>query len=296
MKTESPTAKRMRIYTSAEELSHLGEVVVSIGMFDGVHLAHRQILVRLVEKSRELKASAVVISFQPHPREVLTGQPFPMILTMEEKQELLEMAGVDVWICLPFTKSFSSLSPEEFIRFLQKRMRILHVVLGYNHGFGKGKQGDIRLLSQWGENYRFGVTEVPCLRLGQLEISSSAIRSALLDGEITLANRLLGYPYLVRGTRSTGDGASACPTSEPACPTSEPASAAAVVSGNDRMLEICVREEKLLPRCGCYLGRWNQRKVQVEIKESRKMVLLFQEKAPSVELLVKQPLYFIKQL
>lgn len=258
----------MKIYTSAEEFSHIDDVVISVGMFDGVHLAHRQILHEVTEKAAELHAVSVILSFQPHPREVLSGKPFPLILTADEKRDLLETAGVDIWLCLPFTASIAALSAEDFWTFLNRKMKILHVVLGYNHGFGKDKQGNIHTLNSLKSKFQFGITELSCLKLGNMEISSSVIRDALKLGDIVTVNRLLGYSYFVFPHQ--------------------------VEAHSSDSLTVNVSPEKILPKPASYSARWNRHAIKVEITENNKIKLNFNGIAPSVVEMLKYPICFIK--
>ncbi len=268
----------MKIYTSLDDFKQTDDVVLSMGMFDGVHLAHRQVLREVTEKARALKALSVVLSFSPHPREVLSGKPFPLILTFPEKRELLEMADIDIWVCMPFTHSLAALSAEEFWEMLGRKMTVRQVVLGYNHGFGKGKQGNAQMLAKKGEVAGFGITELPRLQLGNLEISSSVIREALLAGDVVTANRLLGYPFFADLAQA---GLQMCDSSE---------------NSGSQSVSLTLPAEKLLPEQGDYSARWNQQKVIVEIIDNQKIILNFNGNAPSEETLRRHPLYFIKQI
>lgn len=239
----------MKIYTSADEFTHIGGAVVAIGMFDGVHAAHQVILKKLTEQAEKLKGVSVVVSFEPHPREVLSGKFFPLIVTAEEKQILLERFGLDIWCRLPFTKEFASQTAEEFVSFLSKKMEIMHVVLGYNHSFGSKKSGNIKVLSEKQEFYRFGITEVPEQKCGAAEISSSVIREALREGDIETANRLLGYEYFILAKQLEWK--------------------------DEKTAVFRPCEQKLLPRQGVYEGMINKNKSSIEIISNQTIFLNF---------------------
>lgn len=256
----------MKCYTALDEFSRMDDTVLSLGMFDGVHLAHRDILRHLTQEARRRDGISVVISFTPHPQEALTGRPFPLIVTQEEKRQLLAECGVDCWCCLPFTSEFAALSPEALLELLNARMRIRHIVLGYNHHFGKGKEGSVQTLRALQQVYGFGVTEVPQRSEAGEAVSSTAIRHALQAGDIAHASRLLGYPFF--------------------------AFVRPLEKQDAHTWRAEVPPEKLLPSVPCASGRLGQRRVRIQLLSHKQLALRFEDETPDAEALQRQPLYW----
>jgi riboflavin kinase/FMN adenylyltransferase len=181
--------------------------VLTIGNFDGVHHGHRALLARLTAKARELGLPATVLSFEPHPRELFAPDQAPARLTrLREKLELLAECGVDrVHICR-FNKALASLTADEFIeRILIAGLGVRHLLIGDDFRFGKARGGDFSLLQAVGSERGFGVEAMHTVDLAGERISSSAIRSALLEGDLEHAARLLGRPYVISGRVGHGD-------------------------------------------------------------------------------------------
>ena len=182
--------------------------VVTTGTFDGVHLGHSKILERLCERARFHSGVSVVMSFEPHPRKVLfpDAAPVHMLSTIEEKMERLTFYGIDYLYLIPFTLEFSHKSSLEFIeQDIVTGLRPVCLVTGYDHHFGKDRQGSIDDLRVSGEKYGFEVEEIPALDLDQVAVSSSIIRKALMQGDVHTAARYLGYPYTLSGLVVAGD-------------------------------------------------------------------------------------------
>jgi riboflavin kinase/FMN adenylyltransferase len=176
--------------------------VVTIGTFDGVHLGHRKVLARLKEIAADLNGETVIFTFHPHPRQVLTPEEhnLRLINTLDEKIELLRMEGIDHVIVYPFTEDFSNLTYAEFVEhILVEKMKTACLVVGYDHKFGKGRQGDFAYLQQCAENYHIILERLDVLLLDEISISSTRIREALEYGDIRKANHNLGYPYELHG-------------------------------------------------------------------------------------------------
>lgn len=172
--------------------------VLTVGIFDGVHLGHRYILEKLKERARQLDGASVVLTLWPHPRVVLNqeGNHFKLLNTLEEKKGLLEEAGIDHLVILPFTIQFSRLSSDDFIReILVDRCRISHLVVGYNHRFGHDREGDFERLKDCAGVYGFGIEQLKAFHGASGKISSTRIRDLLLAGDIRSANRMLGWDY-----------------------------------------------------------------------------------------------------
>jgi riboflavin kinase/FMN adenylyltransferase len=182
--------------------------VATIGVFDGVHRGHQKIIARAVAAGRQARAHAVVVTFDPHPEDVLRPGPHPPYLcTARREAELLAGLGVDaVWV-LPFTREFSELEPEEFVRaVLVDRLHAVRVVDGADFRFGRRAAGDVALLAQLGEKYEFSAEGVPLLADGGATISSSGIRAALAAGDVAGAAADLGRPHRLEGVVVRGHG------------------------------------------------------------------------------------------
>lgn len=176
--------------------------VVTIGMFDGVHIGHRQLLAQLVEKAKDIEGEAVVITFWPHPRMVLNQdkEKLRFLTSPEERTILFSQLGIDHLLLIPFTTDLANLTSEEFIhQFLVDKIGIYHLLMGYNHRFGRDRESRYDKYCELAEKYQFGISKVEAVRAGGLKTSSTDIRNHLLDGAIEKANQILGYPYLVSG-------------------------------------------------------------------------------------------------
>ena len=176
--------------------------VVTIGSFDGVHLGHRKIIAQLKTEARKIDGETVIITFHPHPRKIISSVPgdIKLLNTLAEKIELLEKAGIDHLVVVPFDHAFASQSAEAYINdFLFRYFKPKVVIIGYDHRFGKGRVGNYQLLEARGKELGFSVQEISEELLNEVVISSTKIRQALLDNEIELANEYLGYSYFFEG-------------------------------------------------------------------------------------------------
>ncbi len=176
--------------------------VLTIGTFDGVHLGHRAILEEVKRHAAAIGGRSTVITFEPHPRQVLQPDAHIQILTpLYEKLRLLREAGMEEVSVTPFTKEFARLSAEEYVEeFLVKRFRPAAIVVGYDHRFGHDRRGDMRLLESYGGRFGFAVHELPAHMIDNAAISSTRLRKALLDGDMDGAAHMLGRPYTLTGT------------------------------------------------------------------------------------------------
>ena len=176
--------------------------VVTIGTFDGVHIGHQKIIKQLVEIANKDNLQAVVLTFFPHPRMVLqkdTG--INLINTIDEKSQLLENFGIDHLVIHKFTKEFSRLGAMEFVRdTLVKKLHVKHIIIGYDHRFGRNRTANIDNLREYGEVYNFKITEISAQEINQVAVSSTKIRKALNNGNIEIANAFLGYNFMLTGT------------------------------------------------------------------------------------------------
>jgi riboflavin kinase / FMN adenylyltransferase len=178
-----------------------GRSVVTIGVFDGVHRGHQRIVARAVESAAELGLPVVVITFDPHPDEVVRpGTHPPLLNTPRREWELLAGLGVDAILIIPFTLEFSRLVPDEFVRaVLVDRLHAARVVVGENFRFGHKAAGDVELLAELGEKYDFSTEGVPLLTENGVTFSSTGIRAKLADGDVAGAEHDLGRPHRVEG-------------------------------------------------------------------------------------------------
>jgi len=192
----------MIIHKGYEDLN-LNSTVVTLGIFDGVHRGHRALIDYLLSVAQKKNCESVVITFSPHPRIVLEPENANLyfLTTMEEKTALLEKAGIDHLVVIEFNREFSSIPACDFIRdILFKKIGTRHLIIGYNHHFGRRGEGDINTIRQCSEDLGFIVEQVQGFRTEDGAVSSSVIREALLKGELDDANRWLGYSYSVSGT------------------------------------------------------------------------------------------------
>ena len=187
--------------------SRLPATVVGIGVFDGVHLAHQRLIGHVVTLARELGLPSCVLTFEPHPQEVLTGRLLPRLASLDERLERIGALGVDHVKVVRFSRPFSQLSPEAFVHdVLVGRLGARGVVVGFNFTFGRGGLGTARTLTELGARSGFTAHTVDSVAVGGTTVSSSAIRQALDSGQVEEAARLLGRPYAVAGVVTTGAG------------------------------------------------------------------------------------------
>jgi riboflavin kinase / FMN adenylyltransferase len=198
----------MKIYHGLEDFVKLNYAVVTSGTFDGVHVGHQKILRRLQEIAQTCGGETVVITFWPHPRLVLHPEDTTLKLlnTFEEKAEYLRELGINHLIRIPFTKEFSQLSGEDFIHsILVDTIGTKKLVIGYDHHFGKNREGSFEQLKANAPRYGFEVEEIPKLEVDHLGVSSTLIRKALEEGNVDIATPLLGKPYSITGRVVPGD-------------------------------------------------------------------------------------------
>ncbi|MGJ5642830.1 bifunctional riboflavin kinase/FAD synthetase [Formosa sp. S-31] len=180
--------------------------VVTIGTFDGVHLGHQKILKRLVNTAKDTNLKSVVLTFFPHPRMVLQNDAnIKLINTISERSTILEQSGVDYLCVQEFTKEFSRLSAEEFVKsLLVDQLHAKKVIIGYDHHFGRNRSANIDDLRQFGLEFGFEVEEISAEDVNEVAVSSTKIRKALDAGDIEKANTYLGYAYCLNGTVISG--------------------------------------------------------------------------------------------
>ena len=192
----------MRVYKGLENLPSFKNPVITIGSFDGVHLGHRKIIEQINTKAKEVEGESLIITFNPHPRLVLNNEAkgISLLSTLDEKIEALEKLHVDVLVVVPFTKSFSEISAQDYIEdFLLKNFHPHTIVIGYDHHFGKNRSGDFLMLEQMKTKFNYQLEEIPAQALSQINISSTKIREALFQGNVKMANDYLCNKYSIFG-------------------------------------------------------------------------------------------------
>jgi riboflavin kinase / FMN adenylyltransferase len=182
--------------------------VVTVGTFDGVHRGHQAVLAEIVRRARARGVESVAVTFDPHPLEVVNPAAAPRLLTLlAERQRLLAATGVDRVVTLPFTAALARLGPEEFVRdVLRSKIGMDELVLGYDHGFGRGRSGDVEAVRRLGAADGFAVDVVDAVRDDGQAVSSTLIRSAVAHGDLALAERWLGRGYGALGAVARGAG------------------------------------------------------------------------------------------
>ena len=192
----------MKIHYDIESIPALNITAVTTGTFDGVHLGHKIIIERLIAAARTIGGESVLLTFYPHPRMVLfpDDDQIKMLNTPLEKENLLQASGIDHLVVIPFTKEFSRLSSLEFVRnILSNTLKAKKLVIGYDHHFGRNREGSFAHLLEFGSLYGFQVEEIPAQDIDHVAISSSKIRQALASGDLNTANSYLGYEYNITG-------------------------------------------------------------------------------------------------
>lgn len=197
----------MIIHNSIEQLK-ISNPVLTIGVFDGVHQGHLSILERLKILAKEKNGESVVLTLWPHPRIVLNKdvENLRLLNNIEEKQHLLSKTGIDHLIIVPFTKEFSQLTACEFIEnYLVKRIHVKHLVVGYNHQFGKDRKAGYEFLKECSEKFGFDIEKLDARLIDEESISSTKIREFLIEGNLEMAKKHLGYEYFVSGNVVEGN-------------------------------------------------------------------------------------------
>ena len=191
----------MKVTYGLNNFKTISCAVATTGTFDGVHLGHRKILNQLVAKANKVGGESVLLTFSPHPRIVLQPDVELELLSSEnEKISLLENTGIDHLIIHPFTREFSRTQSLDFVReFLVNKIGVKHLVIGYDHHFGRNREGSFDHLKEFGPIYGFEVEEIAAFDIDQVNVSSTKIRNALAEGNVELANMYLGAPYSISG-------------------------------------------------------------------------------------------------
>lgn len=192
----------MKVYRKIEEFTNVKNPIVTVGTFDGVHLGHQKIINRLKEIAKQKDGETVLLTFFPHPRLVIFPEDndLKLINTLDEKIELLEKYGLDHLIILPFDKTFSRIHPTEYVRdFLVKKINVNTLVIGYDHRFGRNREGNLELLTELAPIYDFQLEEISAQEIAEIKVSSTKIRTALLSGDIITATKYLKHSFTIKG-------------------------------------------------------------------------------------------------
>ncbi|WP_233897537.1 bifunctional riboflavin kinase/FAD synthetase [Tenacibaculum piscium] len=191
----------MKIIHSIFDFKPTQKTIVTIGTFDGVHIGHQKIIRELVAEAKDFDKKSVLLTFFPHPRMVLQKDAtIKLINTIDERAEHLEKLGLDYLIIHPFSKEFSTLTALDFVQnILVKQFNTSKLIIGYDHHFGKNREGNITQLTEYSHLYDFTVEEIPAQDIDQVSVSSTKIRKNLADGHLKTANNYLGYPFSLSG-------------------------------------------------------------------------------------------------
>lgn len=229
----------MKTYSLLGEVPFDTNTVLTVGTFDGVHKGHRAVIEKLLAEAKTLNARAVVVTFDPHPQIILRNKPdkppVTLLSTIEERLQLLERYGVDTVVIIPFSEEFAAIDSETFVKdYLVKKIGCSKILVGYDHSFGRNREGNLSLLEKLSAELNFSVEEMPPQYNNDTTISSTKIRNALRDGDLELANTMLGYDYFIEGKVVMGDGRGA---------------QLGIPTANVRSVD----DNKLLPKNGVYL-------------------------------------------
>jgi len=226
----------MEIFRELEELTgQFPHPCVTIGNFDGVHLGHQMLFRQVVLDASRTKGTSIAVTFNPHPLQVLRPEGIKLISNCDQKAELIEMAGLDVLVIVPFSMKFAAMSAEEFVDdFLIGHVGVKELVVGYDYAFGKGRRGNIDFLKQQGAQKGFSVTVIEPHYEHNMLVSSTKVRELVADGCMLDASRLLGRPYQIRGVVQVGKQRGGTKIGFPTA-------------------NLCVDEEDLVPKIGVYV-------------------------------------------
>jgi riboflavin kinase/FMN adenylyltransferase len=190
----------VKVLHSLNEYKNIKSTTVTIGSFDGVHKGHQKVLRQLQSIAKQSDTQSVVISFVPHPRIFFDpNTALKMLNTTDEKIALLEKQGLDYLILQTFDKNFASKNPDDFIKEMVSTLKMKHILMGYDHSFGKNAEGNYELVSRLSKKYNYETHLIEEAKIDDIKLSSTAVREALLAGNIEKANRILAYPYALTG-------------------------------------------------------------------------------------------------
>ncbi len=192
----------LKIFHSINDFRSTKKTIITLGTFDGVHIGHKKILEKVLQNTNGEQYESLVLTFFPHPRMVLQGDSdIKLLNTINEKIDLLQGIGIENLVIHPFDEAFSRLTAEEFVKtILVDRLNIQKIIIGYDHRFGRNRTANIDDLINYGEQYGFEVEQISVQEINEISVSSTKIRQALSEGDMTLANDYLGYDYFITGT------------------------------------------------------------------------------------------------
>ena len=198
----------MKIYKSIDEYNESKSSVVTIGTFDGVHKGHQKIFNKVLNASKQSNLSSVVLTFFPHPRIILNKyNDIKMIDSLDEKINHLEKIGIDHLIIHPFDKKFSLLSADQFIKeYLLEKLKLKHIIIGYDHRFGKGREASVTDLKKYSSEFNFVLDEIDAQEIEKIAISSTKIRNSINEGDLKTTKIYLGRFFSLTGKVVKGDG------------------------------------------------------------------------------------------
>lgn len=196
----------MKVIRSIAAFNSSEKTIVTIGTFDGIHIGHKKILKNLISTANKEGKKSVLLTFFPHPRMVLQKDKAILLLnTLDEKSMLLENMGLDYLIIHPFSKEFSRLTALDFVRdILVNKLNTSKLIIGYDHHFGKNREGNIHQLREYSSLFDFNIEEIPAQDIDDVSVSSTKIRTALKEGNLKTANTYLGYQYMLSGIVVSG--------------------------------------------------------------------------------------------
>ena len=173
--------------------------ILTLGTFDGIHKGHKKIISKLISDSKKSNLRSIILTFFPHPRNIVSSQKIKSINTIDEKIEIFSELELDELIIQDFNKSFSNMSPEEFVKLLVNNLNLKKIIVGYNHRFGNNRSADINILKDFSLKYDFEVLEIKAYEVDKIKISSTKIRNAINEGNIDICNNYLGYNFNING-------------------------------------------------------------------------------------------------
>jgi riboflavin kinase/FMN adenylyltransferase len=191
----------MAVFFEINHLPAFNNAVLTIGTFDGVHMGHKVILKSVAEQARDMNGESVLITFEPHPRKLLfPEQPLKLLTPLEQKLKLIEAAGIQNIVVVPFTQDFAGLSAQEYVEnFLVEYFHPRSIIIGYDHHFGHDRKGNIELLKEFATKYQYRLVEIPAQLIESAAVSSTKIRRALEQGHVHEAAQMLGRNYSITG-------------------------------------------------------------------------------------------------
>jgi len=192
----------MKVHYDLQNLPPFRQAVITTGAFDGVHKGHLQIIQKMKSIAASIQGETVIISFHPHPRKVISSVPgeIKQLTHLSERISLLDKAGIDHLVVVPFDHRFSNMTAEEYVKnFIVAHFKPAHIIVGYDHRFGNGRKGDFKLLERLGKEFQFSVDEINEQLVNGEIVSSTLIRNCISEKNMEQANNLLGYPYAFEG-------------------------------------------------------------------------------------------------